>query len=760
MLKTEQNLSIFAPLCAVVLSTGHYNFEKFSRLNSFAKISKALFGREFADFWEFHAAQKELLKELEGGGNEEFQNHLFQAYERLFAENILNQRDINDLKSAYTLLVTEKSSDVKTEQKPQIQTPEIKNAQTFQDKLSALFEILSSLSSLSESRAQQTRIENVKKTLDERSFSIGVTGVMNAGKSTLLNALLRSDILGTAVVPETANLTLLRYSEKPYAVVNFWDKERWNDIEKSGEFLPQIAKFVEDTKAKFGTHLDEFITPEGKKLTIDMSELSLYTSAIKSDMKCNLVQSVELYTPLEFLQDGVTIVDTPGLDDPVTKREEITKEYLGGCDLMMHLMNANQSATAKDVEFIIDALTYQGISRLLVVITRIDSITKDELREVIEYTKNSIKAQLEKHNQGSLLSGILNKLEFIAVAGKLALMHRTGEGEAALGLGYSEEQTGIFEIERYLGDTLFGGESPKANLLIASNAKILYILADECVKTFAKESANLGKSSDELKLELDEIRVKNGEKEGEIEKLLLSVKNFTNELRSFGDSLFNDLGARVNSLRGKIFSRVYDDVKYELQKHNKRPNDERVSYIIHSGIKDGMIDVVRDYRFSFSKQSLALQEKLLMLFEGIKMDTNQSGFDVKAFFALQPNGVNLNFQALISRVLAALKKCSKSNLEAFGTELDAILSDEFLGVRKELGEVLKSLNVKLISDFTAQNEEPLKSLKDEMREEVERLNEQIVMLDKDAKNAKIRSAVIDEKLSSLAQIKEKIGALI
>jgi predicted GTPase len=758
MPEMKQDISDFASLCAVILSIGHYNFDKFSKLKSFAKISKAVFDREFADFWEFNSAKEELFEGLER--SEEFQTRLFKSYDILFDEGILSLRDIKELKSVFS--ATNKSVEKKVSKLVQETTP-ITDTATFQKRLSVLFEVLGELFDLSESKAHKARIDGVKKTLNERSFSIGVTGVMNAGKSTLLNALLRSNVLGTAVVPETANLTVLKYSKKPYAVVNFWDKSRWSEIEKSGEFLPQIAKFVEATKAKFGANIDEFITNEGKKLIIKIGELELYTSAIKSDMKCNLVQSVELYTNLEFLKDGVMIVDTPGLDDPVIKREEITKEYLGSCDLMMHLMNANQSATAKDVEFIIDALTYQGISRLLVVITRIDSITKEELKEVIEYTKSSIKAQLEKRDKGALFGDILNKLEFIAVAGKLALMHRIGDSDEALRLGYSEEQTGIFEIERYLNDTLFGFDSPKANLLIASNAKTLAILAEDSSKMFIKESENLNKSSNELKLELENIKSQNAKKEIEIEKLLLSVRNSTNELEKFSISLLSELDARANALKNKIFSRVYDDVKYELNKNRKKPTDERVSYMLESGIKDGMIDLTRDYRFGFSKRSVEAQEKLLMLFEDIKLDTNQLGFDVKAFFASLPNGVNLNFATLVTRVLATLKRCSKSNLEEFGNKLDLILSDGFLSIKSSLDDILQSLNVKLISDFTAYNEEPLRALINDMNEEVERLNEQIKMIDEHRQNAKIRDAAIQDKLSKLKIIQErlsKIGAAI
>ena len=751
---SEQNSLDFAFLCAVVFAAGHYNFEKFSKLKAFSKISKAVLNREFADFWEFNEAKERLLKEA-WLQNEEFQANLFKAYERLFNENILSAREVKELKSAFAASRETKNI---AEPRQENEQNDVKTvaADTFQEKLEILFGVLSELSGINESQTQRLRIEGVKKALDERSFSIGVTGVMNSGKSTLLNALLRSNILGTAMVPETANLTLLKYSPKPYAVVSFWDKKTWSDIEKSAVFLPQISKFIEETKAKFGSKIDEFIADEGKKLKIDVNDLSLYTSAVNSDMKCNLVQSVELYTDLEFLKEGVTIVDTPGLDDPVIKREEITREYLNSCDLMIHLMNANQSATAKDTDFIIDVLSRQGVSRLLIVITRIDAISKEELKEVIAYAKSSIKTRLEQLDKSSLSNIILNKMEFIAVSGKLALMHRTGEGREALRLGYDEEQTGIFEIERYLNETLFGKESPKANLLLSSNAKTLYLVCSECVKTFIKESEILNKNSDELKAELDELQSQNEQKEKEIEKLLLSVKAFTNELKEFRDTLFSEIDAKAAGLRGRIFSRVYDDVCYELNKNKKKPSDNRVSYMIENGLKDGIVDLTRDWRFGFSKKSLAAQEKLLTLFGNAKLDLNAPNFDVKAFFANEIEGVNLNFLVVTSRVLNALKRCSKSNTEEFGTQIEAILSEEFIGLKEEFEKILNSLSSKLISEFTAQNEQPLTELKDSMKEEIERLNERIISVDFHRQNAEARGETIRNKLSNIERLQEKL----
>ncbi|MDR1007631.1 MAG: dynamin family protein [Campylobacteraceae bacterium] len=745
------NIEELAKLCAVILCVDEKNLDTFSKLSAFSKILENLFELNPINF-DLQREKNEILKVFQEKNSQEFQQALFGALDKLSNEEILAFQKSDEIKKIFTL-----SLETKNEQKDESSKPALDD-KTFQEKMDILFDTLLTLSKIVEGDLIKKRLESAQKSLKNRNFSIGITGVMNAGKSTLLNALLRSNILGTAVVPETANLTLLRYSDIPKVKVNFWNKEKWEEIEKSAQHVEQISKFIKETKAKFGNEIDKFITKDGRQIEIDINDIGLYTSAEKSDMKCNLVQSVELYTNLEFLKDGVTIVDTPGLDDPVIQREEITKEYLNSCDLLIHLMNAAQSASEKDVEFIADAFAYQGVSKLLVIITRIDAITKEELSEVIAYTTKSIKKRLEQLNKSTLLKP--QSIDFIAVAGKLALMHRTGEAKKALALGYSEERTGIFEVEKYLNEALFGPKSPKANLLIRSNAKILYLASKECVNAFVKENENLSKSSEELEAEFETIKSQNEKKEKRLEKLLSHVKDSAKELKEFGDAALMELDARANALRDKIFSRVYDDVRYELNKNKKKPTEERIAYIVESGLKDGMIDLIRDFRFSFSKKSLSVEERLSTLFEDVKTDLDMPKFDAKAFFENQTNGISLNFSVLILRVLTSLRKCSKSTVEEFGDNINSHLNDEFVVIKKELLKILKTLNNNLTDDFTLRNEEPLSRAKSIMQDEVESLKRQIKMLASDKQRAKERKKIIQEKLLILDSIQERLSEIM
>src|ERR1700757_5145627 len=59
--------------------------------------------------------------------------------------------------------------------------------------------------------------------LATEQFNLVVLGQFKRGKSTLINALLRADLLPTAVVPLTSIVTVIQPGPQPHAVVRFLD---------------------------------------------------------------------------------------------------------------------------------------------------------------------------------------------------------------------------------------------------------------------------------------------------------------------------------------------------------------------------------------------------------------------------------------------------------------------------------------------------------------------------------------------------------
>ncbi|NCB12375.1 MAG: ATP-binding protein, partial [Erysipelotrichia bacterium] len=488
---SDETFTIFA----LIISATRKNFDKYLPLTSFKTLCQQLKVKSPSNLNELNHLQHNIIETILQNKTKQNISIIHSSFEYLKTENIINSENFNKLISLFDY----KELDIIEEDTATLHEEiDEENRSSFKDLKTTIEDIIEDLKADISNQEILNEIESCKNYLNNQKFSIGITGVMNAGKSTMLNALMGREILGSAVVPETANLTIVKHNVTDTAKVYYWNTQEWDRIKKSAEQLESMREFVNETNRIFGENLKNYIRPVSRFDEIDIKDLSSYTSAEASGKKCNLVKYVELGSKLDFLSDGIEIVDTPGLDDPVIQREEITKEYISQCDMMLHLMNVSQSATLKDVEFIIDAVLYQNISKLLIVITRADTVTKEQLDEVIKYTKTSIEKQLRAQNKDSQLDYILKTIKFIPISGRMALLHRTGREQEALDAGFTLEDTGILEIEKYLTETLFGSNSQKGELVIQSSKTQLQRIIEKQNSFYNYELKLLSKSKDEL----------------------------------------------------------------------------------------------------------------------------------------------------------------------------------------------------------------------------------------------------------------------
>lgn len=727
---------------AILLIISPQNFANMATLEEPKIVLKTLFQESTFSKETVQYAQSQLLGYLVMLGNLQINHAINKRLELLKKEGILSYDALRSLNSILSLI---------EEKKIEVATLNIKSATTqenyYKTALHRLLTAIENLKQAVEIPRLNERLNVISERLENQRFSIGITGVMNAGKSTMLNALLGQEVLGTSVVPETANLTLIKYAKNPYAIVNFWNAKEWSKIEEGAASLKSLEVFVKESKAHFGEKFHTLITPKGESETIPVQDLALYTSAKHSDKKCNLVKSVELYTDLKFVQDGVQIVDTPGLDDPVVQREEITLEYLSECDLMIHLMNAAQAATQKDVDFIIDALLYRNVARLLIVITRIDAIKEKELQEVIDYTKRSIEARLKEQNKGAKLDEIIAKIVFIPIAGKLALMHKLGQVKEALALGYDMERTGLPLVEAYLEDVLFGSNSQKANLIISANRKEIESIITESMTSFEQELHYLNISHEEI----EQAYVKHQEDKKAmvhfLEQIKSSVSQSKEEMQNYFSTLQKFASNQLDKLQNVVKRRITDDVSYELSKNKKAPKEERISSMIETAIKDGMVDLIRDYRYEFEKKMQSSLDYMDAKYGEFKSDTASNHFDAKAFCEEHLGSLLIfkNSTIVSTGANEAIKKYGKNDMSMLSTTLDALFGAEFVSIKEMLHDKLVKVNQELLGSFVNLCEAPARSIEERFSAE-EALIERAMRQMKDATQSReARILEIQEK---------------
>ncbi len=746
--------ALFCEALAVILCVNSKNFEKFCQVGEFGKITEFLGLKVCENVSQIKALQFYYLRLLNSLGksySQEISSHI----NSLSKAKLISKENEEKILSLLELI-----EDKIEEDKKEIIQPKTKlsNPTDYKEYISFFQDILKDLNPILESDNLKNQSQLLSQKIQNQSFSVGITGVMNAGKSTMLNALLGKEILGTSVVPETANLTIIKYAKKSHAKVNFWTKDEWERIEKSASLMPSIKKFVEQSKEAFGESLDEFIQEKTKSIDINTSDLSSYTSTKQSNLTCNLVKRVELYEDLDFVKDGVNIVDTPGLDDPVIQREEITKDYLSQCDVMIHLMNANQSATQKDVDFIIDSLIYGHITRLLIVITRIDTISEDELKEVIAYTKRSIQNRLRQDNKEARFDSIISKIDFLPIAGKLALMHRIGQEKEALRLGYDLKKTGILDIERYLQKVLFGAHSEKNQLLLQSIHKELGSIISNALDRFSFEMESLSKSSDELERDFKALKEKNKANLELIEKINLQISEARYSLEDYFKTLNKFIDDKLNSLKNITIGRLCDDVSYEWRKNKKKPAQNRIKSMVETSMKDGIVDIIRDYRYEFSKRMQSELEQIASIDTKLFDGSPNGDFNSREYFEKNFGSSFLSGSYALThkRILDELKKVKKAQIEGFSVALDGILKEDIKNLKDKINASLEDINQNLLNTFLQRANKPTRELKASMEEKEKILQKQINLIQKDNRASKERLGKLKEKISTLKDLKESL----
>ncbi|MCR8696835.1 MULTISPECIES: dynamin family protein [Campylobacter] len=564
-------------------------------------------------------------------------------------------------------------------------------AQPFHKNLHTLNEIHQILSEFEFKEVSQ-RLINAYDSANNSKFKIAVTGVINAGKSSTLNALMNQNILGASNIPETANLSILTYSEDEFAKVCFWSPEEL----KSMNLEPK----------------------EMKDKVVPISELKLYTTAANEISK--MVKEVILGIKLDILKDGIDIVDTPGLDDAVVLREILTANYMSQSDFTLHLMNASQSATKKDMAFIVNTLKNGKSGGLIIALTHIDKLSQNDIKEVLNYTKNSIKTELSECGFDESLA---DETKFFTIS--------------------AIKNIGIDELRNYLYESFFGSNSKKATLIIDNYKKellnITQLISDDlkAQKTaLTSDTATAKELAKSLQNEIDEISNAANSINSELENLLKRL-NYDNE----------NSNATLKSISAKIKDRVISDVKYATDKKIKL-DIMRLGVIIESGFNDSFIDFFRDFKQQISKD-IDSASKILELKLGAK-NANLTLPDIRAY--IDEHLPKINYEILNSDVNKAIK--NQKNIELLGANLTTIFDDFIINLN--LTNKLSTLALSCTNEFITSIKSELNSIQEHLKTKEAQINTIAKSNFDNIKDKERLIANIDSKIAQCQEIKNRI----
>ncbi|MGG7048824.1 dynamin family protein [Campylobacter sp. M4] len=644
VLDKNKSLSFDEKLLAVVLATNEENFDRFIALKEFRQILQKL-GLK-ADTFSVQSAQISSLNYLKQGKISA--TKIIKSLEILEKELILKSEDFLYLKELIMQI---------SDQNEKTSTQDTKNTDFFHDKKERLDSLYMQL--LNSASHCQERLKEQKQKIDELKFTVVVTGVINAGKSSLLNALLGKKILGTSNVPETVNLTILTHSYKPFAKVSFWSESELNEL----GIIPKISH-------------------KQAEICIDTNELKNYTSA-KNNLS-ELVKCVTLYEDLDLVRDNIHIVDTPGIDDAVFLREQLVREYMSECDMMVHLMNASQSASKKDIEFLLHSIKNSHIARLCIVLTHSDMLAEKELNEVANYTIKSIYKALNDAN----LDEISKSLNIFVVSSK-----RFEEGK---------NNSGVQEFKAFLYETFFGENNQKASLAIkAYQNELIQICTFELAKIEEKLLILLS-SSNEVK-----------EKILHSSKLLNQLENRSKNIDELAKTELAklDINALDTSFKTALIQlgtnakdKLLNEVAYA--KKISKMDTKRANYILQTTLNDGILSLARQKRNEILALINSCTQTLMLNFTELNLQNQSVIFNIGEYMTAQ--NIKLDYAKLFEKIAKNLNTKELEN--TLSVALSEFLENEKLShfvsnlANLEKEKFRANLTTKLAEELTRQRQ--------------------------------------------------------
>ncbi len=223
-----------------------------------------------------------------------------------------------------------------------------------------------------------------------RKLNIGVVGQVKAGKSSFLNTLLfdGKEILPKASTPKTATLTKMEYSEKNIIEIEYYSMEEWEVLEENAQIDIDDEMFISARELismvkKNGIVPKDCIEKGMEKIEFDTYDLLVehLNDYVGEDGKFTpLVKSVTLYLNKEEFK-GLSIVDTPGLNDPIVSRTIRTKEFMEVCDVVFFLSQSGSFLDKSDWNLLSTQLPQKGVKKLVLIASKYDSGIRDILRK-------------------------------------------------------------------------------------------------------------------------------------------------------------------------------------------------------------------------------------------------------------------------------------------------------------------------------------------------------------------------------------------
>ena len=223
-------------------------------------------------------------------------------------------------------------------------------------------------------RLQEEETAKLADRLENKKITIAVIGQFKRGKTTLINTILGRPVLPVGIVPITAAITRIEYAEPE---------------ETAEDAAGEAARDAGDIATVYFRN--------GLCEQVPAADLHMYISEQENHDNERDVAEVELLTEAEFLKDGLTLVDTPGVGSVHENNSKSAVDFAKESDGVVFMLSVDSPLNQIEVDFLRKVRRFAG--KFYFAVNKIDRVDEEELEEYLEYCTALIRNIMELEDE-------------------------------------------------------------------------------------------------------------------------------------------------------------------------------------------------------------------------------------------------------------------------------------------------------------------------------------------------------------------------
>ncbi len=193
---------------------------------------------------------------------------------------------------------------------------------------------------------QARAVAKLLERLESGNINVSIIGQFKRGKSSLANRILGETVFPVGIVPITSAVTKVIYGEEKKCEVRF---------------------------------------KNGIRKEIAFEEMPKYVSEQQNSNNELGVEEVILHAPSDFLRDGLTFVDTPGVGSYHQNNTQTAYDYLRESDGVIFLLSVDSPINQIEIEFLKNTKEY--VDKFYFAVNKTDTVKEEDLKAYIGYCK-------------------------------------------------------------------------------------------------------------------------------------------------------------------------------------------------------------------------------------------------------------------------------------------------------------------------------------------------------------------------------------